>query len=97
MGKTTEESHPLEPLPLDAEDQRLPGLAGEILLCRCGAQEAAELAVKLLQDGAVELGAPHVLLGDGNGEYISTPLREIDVFSRKTDLKEGKNREGSAG
>lgn len=93
-GGETDESHPLEPLPPHAENHRLPGPAGELLLFRRGPQEAAELDVEPPQDGVLELGARdvglhlHVLVRHGDREYVAVPVREFAVLSCKADLRQ---------
>lgn len=87
----TDQAHPLEALPREAEDHRLPRLPGEIFLRRSLRQEAAELAVQLLQDDILKFGVSvfgQILLRDGDSENIALPLREFDVFRKKGDLEE---------
>jgi len=87
----TDQAHPLETLPREAENHRLPRLPGEIFLCRSLQQEATELAVQLLQDGILELGVGvlgQILLRDRDGENIALPPGEFDVFGGKGDLEE---------
>lgn len=90
-GDKADQSHPLEPVPLDAEHHRLAGVAGEILLRRSGRQEAAELPVEPLQHGVLELGVwgsgLQILLGDRNGEHVTVPVGEFDVLSGERNLQ----------
>jgi hypothetical protein len=82
----TDQAHPLEALPRQAEDHRLPRLPSEIFLHRSLRQEAAELAVQLLQDNILKFGVSvfgQILLCDGDSENIALPLGEFDVFRKK--------------
>jgi hypothetical protein len=87
----TDQAHPLEALPREAEHHRLPRLPSEIFLHRSLRQEAAELAVQLLQDDILKFGVSvfgQILLRDGDSENIALPLGEFDVFRKKGDLEE---------
>ena len=96
MAKANQ-THPLETLPWEAENHRLPGFPREILLRRSLRQETADLAVQLLQHGILEFGVRafrQIILCDRNGEYISLPIGEFDVFSGKSNLQDQEDSTG---